>query len=292
MGITMSDIFDIDETNFLTDVIDASQHMPVLVDFWATWCEPCKSLISVLESLNTEYDGRFRFAKIDVDKQQQLAAQFAIRSVPTVKMVVKGQFVDEFTSVLSEQQIREFIDKHLPENRDPANASPLEQALLTYQNGDAEAALIKMQQVLLDEPSNPGVRVEFANMLMREKRFDDAKDMLQSLPDENKNEPMVLALLGQLEAIECVINAPELDVLLQTLEHEPNNYLAREQLCAHYQLRGDYAAAMDQLLDIIRRDRSYKDDAGRKALLKIFEQLGSEHELVVLYRKKLAQQLN
>lgn len=288
----MSAIFDIDETNFLTEVIDASQHVPVLVDFWATWCEPCKSLIPLLEKLNTEYAGKFRFAKIEVDQQQQLAAQFAIRSVPTVKMVVKGQFVDEFTGVLTEEQIREFIDKHLAENREPAKPTPLEQALLSYQNGDAESALEQMQQVLLDEPGNPTVRIEFANILMREKRFDDAKDLLHSLPDENKNEPMVLSLLAQLEAIETVVDSPDLDSLLQTIEQDPTNYLAREQASAHYQLRGDYPAAMDQLLEIVRRDRKYNDDAGRTGLLKLFEQLGHEHELVSLYRRKLAQVLN
>lgn len=288
----MSAIFDIDETNFLTEVIDASQQLPVLVDFWATWCEPCKSLIPILEKLNSEYAGKFRFAKIEVDQQQQLAAQFAIRSVPTVKMVVKGQFVDEFTGVLPEEQIRAFIDKHLAENSEPAKETPLEQALLTYQNGDAESALEQMQQVLLDEPGNPTVRIEFANILMREKRFDDAKDLLQSLPAENKNEPMVLSLLGQLEAIETVVDSPDLDSLLQAIEQDPNNYLAREQICAHYQLRGDYAAAMDQLLEIVRRDRKYNDDAGRTGLLKLFEQLGNDHELVSLYRRKLAQVLN
>lgn len=288
----MPAIFDIDETNFLTNVIDASQDVPVLVDFWATWCEPCKSLIPLLEKLNTEYDGKFRFTKIDVDQQQQLTAQFAIRSVPTVKMVVKGQFVDEFTGVLTEEQIREFIDKHLPENRDPANAPALEQAILLYQNGEVETALAKMQQVLLDEPDNPNVRIEFANIMMREKRFDDAKDLLESLPDENKKEPLVLALLGQLEAIESVIDAPDLESLLQQIEQDPNNHLAREQLCAHYQLRGDYAAAMDQLLEIIARDRKYNDDAGRKGLLKLFEQLGNENELVGQYRRKLALLLN
>lgn len=288
----MSAIYDINETNFLTDVIDASQQVPVLVDFWASWCEPCKNLIPILEKLNTEYAGKFRFAKIDVDQQQQLTTQFAIRSVPTVKMVVKGEFVDEFTGVLTEQQIREFIDKHLAQNGDPTNLSPLEQALRTYQNGDAKNALEQMQQVLLDEPANPMVRIEFANILMREKRFDDAKDLLQSLPDENKNDPMVLSLFGQLEAIETVIESPDLDSLLQAIEQDPNNHLAREQLSAHYQLRGDYIAAMDQLLEIVRRDRKYNDDAGRTGLLKLFEQLGNQNEIVGLYRRKLAQLLN
>jgi putative thioredoxin len=127
---------------------------------------------------------------------------------------------------------------------------------------------------------------------MREKRFDDARDLLQSLSADDKNDPAALALFGQLDSIDAVIDAPDFEDLLQTIEQEPENCLAREQLCAHYKLRGDYAAAMDQLLEIVRRDRKYNDDMGRSELLKIFDLLGHKHELVGQYRRKLAQILN
>ena len=168
----------------------------------------------------------------------------------------------------------------------------LQQAINYYQQGKTEDALEKMQELLLAEPQNPMVRIEFANMLMREKRFDDARDLLQSLSAEDKNNPAALALYDQLDSIAAIIDAPDIDDLLKTIEHDPANLLTREQLCAHYKLRGDYIAAMEQLLEIVRRDRSYNDDAGRTELLKLFEMLGHEHDLVGQYRRKLALVLN
>lgn len=170
--------------------------------------------------------------------------------------------------------------------------SPLQQAIDAYEQGETEFALEKMQEILIAEPQNPIVRVEFANMLMREKRFDDARDLLNSLSADEKNNPAALALFGQLESIDAVIDAPDFEELLQTIEQEPKNCLAREQLSAHYKLRGDYVAAMEQLLAIVRCDRNYNDEAGRTGLLKIFDMLGHDHELVGLYRRKLAQVLN
>ena len=284
----MSFIIDINESNFIQEVIDVSHTTPVLVDFWAIWCEPCKAAMPILTKLAEEYVGKFRLAKIEVEQEQNLASQFAIRSVPTLKMVVNGQFVDQFDGEFTEQAFRDYINQHL----DAKNEAPLQQALLAYQNGEVESALSQMQDVLIAEPQNPMVRIEFANILMREKRFDDARDLLQSLSDEDQKNPTALTLFAQLQSIDAVLDAPDFDSLLQTIESNPKDFLAREQLSAHYTLRGDYPAAMDQLLEIVRRDRAYNDDAGRTGLLKIFDMLGSEHELVGIYRRKLAQTLN
>jgi len=279
---------DVNEKNFIQDVMEASNNIPILVDFWATWCEPCKSLMPTLNKLADEYAGKFQLAKIEIDQNQNLADQFSIKSVPTVKMVVNGEVVDEFSGVLSETQIREFIDNHLNSTEE----SPLQRAITKYQQGDAKTALEAMQEILISEPENPMVRIEFANMLMREKRFDDARDLLNSLSENDKKHPAALALFSQLESIEAVIDAPDIETLLQIIEQEPANCLAREQLSAHYKLRGDYVAAMDQLLEIVRQDRNYNEDAGRTELLKTFEILGQQHELVGQYRRKLALMLN
>ena len=287
----MSFVIDINEENFNQEVIEASHKTPVLVDFWATWCGPCQSLMPVLTKLAEEYNGQVRLAKVEVDQQQNLAAQFAVRSVPTVKMVVNGEIVDEFTGALPEPQIREFINKYLDQPGQTQD-SPLNTALELYQQGEAEQALEQMQQLLLADPQNPMIRIEFANMLMREKRFDDARDLLESLSADDKKNPAALALIAQLDSINTVIDAPDIDILLQKIEQEPGDCLAREQLCAHCKLRGDYAAAMEQLIEIVRHDRSYNDDAGRKELLNIFDLLGSDNELVGQYRRKLARILN
>jgi len=168
----------------------------------------------------------------------------------------------------------------------------LQNAIDTFEQGDAASALEIMQQVLIAQPHNPIVRVEFANMLMREKRFDDARDVLNSLQDDEKNNPIVLALLGQLDAIDIVMSAPDFELLLQTIEASPENCLVREQLSAHYKLRGDYNAALEQLLYIVKTDKNYNNNAGQAGLFKIFDILGHEHELVGEYRKKLALILN
>ena len=141
----MSFSIDITETNFIAEVIEASHKTPVLVDFWATWCEPCKNLMPVLSKLAEEYAGQFRLAKVEIDQEQNLATQFAVRSVPTVKMVVNGEIVDEFTGALPEGQIREFINKHINQTED----SPLQQAITAYQQGETDSALTKMQAVRL-----------------------------------------------------------------------------------------------------------------------------------------------
>ena len=277
--------FDVNQENFTQEVIEASYTKPVLIDFWASWCGPCQSLMPILMKLADEYAGQFQLAKVEIDREQNLATQFAVRSVPTVKMMINGEVVDEFTGALPESQIRDFINKHLNQTND----SPLQKAIELYQQGEVNQALEQMQQLLLAEPQNPIVRIEFANMLMREKRFDDASDLLNSLSADDKKNPAALALSSQLESIDAVVDAPDIDVLLKRIEEEPDNCLAREQLSAHYKLRGDFAAAMDQLLEIVKRDRNYNDDAGRIELLKIFEMLGDDNELVGQYRRKLAQ---
>ena len=170
--------------------------------------------------------------------------------------------------------------------------SLLQNAINLYEQGHTESALEKMQEALITEPQNPIIRVEFANILMREKRFDDARDLLNSLADDEKSNPAALALFGQLDSIKTVIDAPAFEDLLHMVEQDPKNCLTHEQLSAHYMLRGDYLAAMEQLLKIVHTDRNYNDEAGRKELLKIFDLLGHEHELVGQYRRKLAQTLN
>lgn len=168
----------------------------------------------------------------------------------------------------------------------------LQAAIDAFEQGDSTLAFDIFQQVLIAQPHNPLVRLEFSNMLMRDKRFDDARDMLNSMTDEDKTNPAVLALYGQLDAIEIVINAPAFDALISAVEQEPNNCLAREQLAAHFILRGDYKAAMEQYLTIVQTDNQHNEDAGRTGLLKIFDTLGQSHELVEQYRRKLAQLLN
>jgi len=280
--------FDVTEQNFASQVIDASHQQPVLVDFWATWCGPCQSLMPILEQLAQSYQGKFLLAKVEIDSQQALATQFGVRSVPTVKLVKNGQIVDEFTGALPESQIRVFLDKHIESESDQR----MRQALLHYQQGETDAALAEMGQILQADPDNENNKINYANVLIRENHLDEARQWLASLSVEAALKPEVRAMQAQLEFIEIVQTAPDPATLKKRLAEDPRNTEARYQLSAHAILQGQFEVAFEQLLEIVKRDRNYHDDAGRKALLKLFDLLGDNHELVSSYRRKLAMALN
>ena len=242
----------------------------------------------ILEQLAQSYQGKFLLAKVEIDSQQGLASQFGVRSVPTVKLVKNGQIVDEFTGALPEGQIRAFLDKHIANESDQL----MQQALAIYQQGDSETALSQMGQILQADPDNQNNKIIYANILLREQHIDEAKKWLDSLSKETKESPQVQAMLAQLEFIHIVDKAPDMASLRQQVADDPGNSEARYQLSAHAILQGQFDIAFEQLLEIVKRDRKYQDDAGRKALLKLFELLGDNHELASSYRRKLAMALN
>jgi putative thioredoxin len=279
---------DVTQENFASQVVEASHQQPVLVDFWATWCGPCQSLMPILEQLAQSYQGKFILAKVEIDSQQALASQFGVRSVPTVKLVKNGQIVDEFTGALPESQIRAFLDKHI----ESESEQRMQLALARYQAGESDAALAEMGQILQDDPDNENNKIIYANILLRENHLDEAKQWLATLSVEAGLKPEVRAMQAQLEFIEIVQHTPDTATLEKQLREDPRNSEARYQLSAHAILQGQFEVAFEHLLEIVKHDRGYNDDAGRKALLKLFELLGENHELVSSYRRKLAMALN
>lgn len=281
-------IIDVTEQNFVSQVIEASQQQPVMVDFWATWCGPCQTLVPMLEQLANEYNGGFILAKVDVDQNQQLASQFGVRSVPTVKIVKDGQIVDEFTGVIPDTEIRKKLDAHVSRESD----SKVDQANSLYAQGDTEQAIATMQQLIIDEPNNYQARIIFANMLVNEKRHDDARQLIESLPDEEKNKPEAKGILAQIQMSSALQDAPCIDELKVRLEKDANDNDARYLLGNQLIAAGDYENAMEQFLQLMIRDREFNDDAGRKSLLQVFDMLGGSGELVTKYRRKMANALN
>lgn len=268
---------------FATDVIDASKQIPILVDFWAPWCEPCKSLMPILEKLAVEYQGTFKLAKVNIDEQQQLAQQFAVRSVPTVKIVRNGQIVDEFMGVLPESDIRAILGKHIASESDILMAAAVEK----YNAGEKDA-LQAMVDIINSAPENNNLRLQYVKVLINEKQYDDARLILQALPADIREQPEIKSLLSRLEVMSMASEFGDLDTLIKTVEQEPDNCEARHNLSTVYIANGNFEAALEQLLEIMKRDRTFNDDAGRKDMFKVFEMLGNHGGLVSTYRRKMA----
>jgi putative thioredoxin len=276
---------DVTTANFASEVVQASRNTPILVDFWAPWCGPCKTLMPVLSKLADEFQGAFKLAKVNIDQQQQLAQQFGVRSVPTVKVVKDGQIVDEFTGAIPEPQIRALLAKHIQRESDTL----MQHAYANYQAGD-KGAKQTMIEIANAEPGNLKLRLLLVDVLIKEKQYDDAKAILLALPAAAQQQPEVAGLLSRLELIDAAKNLPDMASLLTRVESNPNDHQARQQLSTLYITQANYEAAMEQLLEIMRRDRKFDDDAGRKGLLKVFDMLGSG-ELVTRYRQQMARLL-
>lgn len=264
-------------------VIEGSRARPVLVDFWADWCAPCRSLMPVLAKLADELGGRLLVAKVNTEEEQALAAEFGIRSLPTVQLFRDGRPVDQFMGALPEAQVREFLERHLPRESDALIARALDHLGL----GEVESAAGLIEQARVQDPDNP--RLFLAEVRIKAASGDTAgaEEMLERVPLEIHDDPEVTALRGHLRLRNIAADAPPPPELAQRLEKDPNDSSARYELAAHLAVSGDYENALDQLLTLLRKDRTFGDDAARKGMLLIFDILGGEGELVARYRSKM-----
>jgi putative thioredoxin len=273
-------IIDVTTDNFAS-VVERSMQLPVLVDFWATWCEPCKALLPVVEKLATEYQGKFLLAKVNIDEQQALANQFGVRSVPTVKLIRDGRIIDEFSGALPESRVRAFLDKHMEQPADRFLAAA-EQA---WENGDIVQAETLLYQAMSEVPEEHRAQLMLAELRAVTGKTDEAAQLLATLPADLALSPQAEALRARLAFASAATGAPEIEALQQALAANAKDSHARHQLAARLVLMGDFEAALEQLLELVRRDRAYGDDAGRKGMLQVFELLGGEGELVSRYRR-------
>jgi putative thioredoxin len=269
--------------NFESVVIDGSFDRPVLVDFWADWCAPCRMLMPILAKLAEEYGGRFILAKLNTEEEQALAAQFGIRSLPTVQVFKDGRPVDQFMGALPEPQIREFLDRHLPR----ASDGLLAQAQGMLAAGDLGRARDLIERARAEDPENPRVALADIQIAAAQGRVEEAQSAIDRLPIELANDPEVVALRGQLLFASALAGAPAPSALESRLAADPRDSEARYQLAAHRVMAGDYASALDLLLDLLRRDRAYGEDAGRKGMVAIFDLLGGAGDLVSRYRARM-----
>ncbi|MFZ5536353.1 MAG: thioredoxin [Pseudomonadota bacterium] len=276
-------VFDVTEQDFAEKVIQASHERPVLVDFWAAWCQPCQILKPLLKKVAEGYNGDVHLAYVDTDQEQMLAAQFGIRSLPTVMLFKDGRAVDQFMGAQPEGAIRKLIDKHIVRESDLL----LKQAMGFLEQGEEEAAVEMLKQANRIDPKNTAVLFALARFAAHSGNFDEALAILEAIPDEAPEAGMARELKAQIGFARQAKEAGDMGELLGRISHDPADLEARQKLATVLIGQGQHEAAMEQFLEIMKRDRAFGDDAGRKGLLQLFEMLGNEHPLVSTYRRRM-----
>lgn len=281
--------YDVGLEDFEARVLRPSFEVPVLVDFWAPWCAPCRALKPMLEKLAAEFGGRFLLARVNSDEFPQIAQHFGVRSIPTVKVIKEGRLVDEFSGALPEGEVRAFIERLLP----PSAASEREQAAVLAAEGRFEEALALLHHAMEAHPDDEALRLDCAEILFELGRLDEVRTLLDG---EFKQEAdRARTVRARLDLANTPVDRDHLAQLQARIDTDPDDHVARLELSAAQAASGDYRAALESALEIVRRDRAFGEDAGRKVMLRIFEALGDNaryDDLVREYRRHLSSALN
>jgi len=260
--------------NFMTAVVEASNTTPVLVDFWAPWCAPCRTLMPLLDRIADDYAGRFILAKVNTEDQPRLASHFQIRSIPTVMLVHRGEVVEQFTGLQPEAAIKALLDRHVP----PAGTAAESAA-------DSEAATEA-------EPGMPAGPEHVAAQLLDHRDAEAAGAAIDALAATQPDHPALPALRARLAFVQVANAHPDVMALRSALEQNPDDPAARHALAAHHAVAGDFGTALAEWLDLMRRNRSFGEDAGRRSLLQVFDLLGEQDDLTAQYRRRMASLLH
>lgn len=270
-------MIDVTLANFETEVIEASQTVPVLVDFWAPWCGPCKTLGPVLEKVETAYAGRFKLVKINTEEEQQLAQAFGIRSIPTCVLMVNGQPLDGFMGALPEGQIKAFLDKHLPSEDELQAQAHAEEAQQLAQAGDTHSAQARLADALAHDPSNDDLRFDYVKLLIGTGQLGEAAAALAPALAQIPLQLRFEALAQWLNALEFVATDARghwpLDEFEQRIAANKRDFDTRFAKSRRLIAEGDWEAAMEELLEIIMRDKKWADEAPRKTYVALLELL-------------------
>lgn len=287
--------FDVTTADFKEKVFDASMTIPVVVDFWAEWCGPCKVLKPILEKLADEYGGRFILAKVDSDASPELAGHFGVRSIPTVVAIVEGQIVDGFTGAKTEGQIREFLDKFVA----PAGEAPvggvedlIALAQAAREAGQHEEARQLLTEAIAASPEQHEAALQLAEISLENGALDEAEQILNQIPGES--DARITALMARITLIKKNAGV-DTSALLARVEAEPDNHELRIEYANALAGKQDWRGALEQLLISVKKDKAWNEGAARKAMIELFGLLAADEahqQLVREFRTKLAGTLN
>ncbi|MDB3881960.1 tetratricopeptide repeat protein [Amylibacter sp.] len=286
-------IKDVNEGTFMDDVIEASKSSPIVVDFWAPWCGPCKTLGPALEAEVKATNGKIKMVKIDIDQNQNLASQMRIQSIPAVFAFVDGQPIDGFMGAKAPSELKVFIEKLLEKVTD--DEGDLSEAIAVademLESEEFDDAAETFEAILGEDPNSSLAFVGLFKSKMGAKKLDDAKKMLEEIPDALKNKSEILALQAQIELTNQAEGIAELSDLRKLLSTDINNHQVRFDLALALFTKGETSEAIQELLAIFRVDQEWNDDAARQQLFKFFDILGGEDPITLSGRRQLASML-
>ena len=286
-------IKDVNEDTFMDDVIEASKSSPIVVDFWAPWCGPCKTLGPALEAEVKATNGKIKMVKIDIDQNQNLASQMRIQSIPAVFAFVDGQPIDGFMGAKAPSELKVFIEKLLEkvtdDEGDLSEAIAVADEMLEAEEFDDAAETF--EAILGEDPNSSLAFVGLFKSKMGAKKLNDAKKMLEEIPDTLKNKSEILALQAQIELTNQAEGIGELNDLRKLLSTDVNNHQVRFDLALALFTKGETSEAIQELLTIFRVDQDWNDDAARQQLFKFFDILGGEDPITLSGRRQLASML-
>ena len=275
-------IVDIDETNAAALLIEESHKRPVVIDFWADWCEPCKMLMPVLEKLANEYNGAFLLAKVNADEQQMISQQFGVRSLPTVMIMQNGQPVDGFMGAQPENAVRQVLEKYLP----PPWEGLLQQAGEAMERGDFAAALTPLRQAWDESGKAHDVTIAYAHALIEAMRLDEAETVLGEVRLADQDAAWE-QLMAQLELKREAAKSPEIDALEQQLAANPDDDDARVKLAVQYTEAGQFKDGLENLLTVLKLDINHGDGTTKRLMLDTIATVGKGDPLAAEYQRKL-----
>ena len=276
-------IQDATDENFSELVVSNSSRGPVLVNFWSKKVGPCIRQYPVLEKLAQEFGGRFLLVNLNTDTFRQLAKEYGVTSLPTLKLFVRGEVAETRHGYQDESDMKYLLAKHLPRQSDKA----LTEAVRVFQQGDEQQALVMLAEATIADPQNIRLPLTMARLMVSEGRIQEAEQLLASMPPEQRDDRQTRTLKGEIAIIKVLQLAPPVDELKALVVADTNDLEARYQLAAHYFVEGDYVQALGLFYEVVEADRQFQAGAAHGAIMTIFTLLGDEHELVCEYRSRL-----